>query len=438
MALLSLPHEILQHIAVCVETAYRPSLYAFSLTSKACHEAAVFVVFRQIIVTAHDREGLRRDVDRLIEALSRTDSLRHIRRITIKGDLRLSDNNTEGWGRQMPTDFDEVLLTEELVSYHDLDAVLPVYDEGFIEKSSEEDMAWAPVVNLLQVKLHLEDLVYDCQSQFPPSLLRALREKHPQCRLHHLTFRFRTLLQGVPNSYEMELATSPSLYRVMVTFAELDSNAEHDFNLEAMMELTTGLAPNLKKLLRSYPLSLRPPRRSWQGLPGFTGGKVGSLISLSLLGISRLESPTVLRNWARHINFACLQHLTLGGCHGLTASGLNAETMELVAQNYSFPRVKTLSVYLTRDDLYQASPHYSEHAVSFLQTFKSLEELSIYGPIDSQILDTVLSHHGQTLKRLILHPLESVMNNSIPRDRRNMPFEFTKIMFYRLKLNVRY
>jgi hypothetical protein len=432
MTFLSLPREILQHIAVCVEAAYRPSLYAFSLTSKACHKASVFLLFRQITITVHDREGLRCDVDRLIEALSRTDSSRHLQRITIKGALKLNAKKTEGYGPQTPwlvtTGLDEVLVDEEPVSYHGLYAV---YDEGVIEKSSEEDMAWAPIVNLLQVKTHLKDLVYDCQSQFPPSLLRALHEQHPQCRLHHLTFRFRTLLWGEPHAYEMQLATSPSLYRVKLACAPRDTDSDDDFNLEAMMELSAGLAPNLKdviilNLLPGRSLKSVRPRGSWQSLPGFTSDKLGSLTSLSLKGVSRLNSLTMLQNWARHIDFACLQHLTLGGCYDAKTSGLSGETMEWVAQNHSFPRVKTLSVYLIRDDLFHERPHYSEHAISFFQAFESLKELSIDGPIDSQVLDTVLSHHGQTLKKLSLHPFEEAFTDSNGRDRRDIPLEFTK------------
>ncbi|PQE30885.1 kinase subdomain-containing protein [Rutstroemia sp. NJR-2017a WRK4] len=321
------------------------------------------------------------------------------------------------------------MVGEEHVNYRGL---YRVYDEGVIEKSSEEDVAWAPVVNLLQANIHLKDLVYDCQSQFPPSLLRALHEQHPQCRLHHLTFRFRTLLWGVPFPYEMELATSPSLYRVTIPCALRDSDYDDDFNLEAMMELTAGLAPNLKEVII---LNLKPqdcsrssrPRGSWQGLPGFTAGKVGSLTSLSLKGDSRLSSPTMLQNWARYTDFSCLKHLTLGGWCGADEYALGGETVEWVAQNHSFPRVKTLRIYLTRDYLHHARPHYSEHAVSFFQAFESLEELSVDWPIDSRILDSVLSYHGQTLKKLSLHSLHPLEENRrVDRDRRDIPFEFTK------------
>ena len=65
MPFLSLPLEILQHIADCVETVHRPSLSTLSLTSKACHRVSAFLIFRQINITVHHREGLRRHVDGL-------------------------------------------------------------------------------------------------------------------------------------------------------------------------------------------------------------------------------------------------------------------------------------------------------------------------------------------------------------------------------------
>src|SRR4051794_2454672 len=89
-----LPLEIVQQIADCVEIVHRPSLFAFSLASKACHRAAAFLVFRKISITIQDREGLQRDAGRLAEALFRTDSARHVQSITIKGALRLNTKKT--------------------------------------------------------------------------------------------------------------------------------------------------------------------------------------------------------------------------------------------------------------------------------------------------------------------------------------------------------
>lgn len=108
----------------------------------------------------------------------------------------------------------------------------------------------------------------------------------------------------------MELATSLSLYRVKLACAPRDTDGDDDFNLEAMIELTTGLVPNLEVIILNLfpgrPLSSVRRRGSWQGLPGFTGGEVGSLTSLSLKGVSRLNSPIMLQNWARYTDFACL------------------------------------------------------------------------------------------------------------------------------------
>lgn len=187
----------------------------------------------------HDPEGLRRDVCRLIRALSATNSFRHIQQITIRGALRpkaeRTAESTTPWA--VSTGLDQI-LDEEPVSWG---AWCTVDDESIIERSSEEDMAWDPVVDLFRAEVPLKDLVYDCRSQFPPRLLDILRNQHPQCRLDHLWFKFRTLSRDVPHPYEVELATSPCLYRVEVICAHRDSDGNDDFRVEATMELATGL-----------------------------------------------------------------------------------------------------------------------------------------------------------------------------------------------------
>ncbi|KAF2123667.1 hypothetical protein P153DRAFT_412508 [Dothidotthia symphoricarpi CBS 119687] len=416
----SLPLEIVQQIADCVEIVHRPSLFAFSLASRACHRAAAFLVFRKLSITIHNREGLRRDADRLVETLFRADSARQVQNITIKGALRLNTKRTdiynpdECWLRR--SGLAEILVDEELM---DNSRRYVVYDERVIEESSEEDMAWAPIVSLLQALPGLRDLVYDCQSQLPPSLLRALHEQHPLCRLHHLTFRFRTLLWGVPYPYEMELATSPSLYRVRVTCTYQDSDGDFDFNRDAVMELAAGLAPNLKEVtildlnpyLSSSQRSVRKP--SWQGLPGCIGEGTGSLTSLSLKGFEGFIRPAQLQSWAKHTDFAHLQHLVLGGLSLIFPCGLSGETMEWIARNLSFPYLKTLVVYLTRDDTFIERPHYNENAISFFQAINSLEELSINGPMEPQIIDAVLNHYGPTLKKLRFNPMEHMSDRIV-------------------------
>ena len=442
MPLATLPLELLQQIASYVEAVHQPSLNALSLTSKACRAASAFLIFRQIDIAVGNRERLPEDVETIIETLQRTDAARHVQCINIKGDMRPYTKRLTMYGHELnqprwDDGLDEMLGKSER---HSCSGPHVVYDEPVIERNSAEDMAWAPVVSLLHRLPHLKDLIYDCESQFPPSLLSTLRGRHPQCRLHHLTFRFRTLLWGVPYPYELELATYPALHRVKVGCARRDTNGDDDFNLEAVMELVAGLAPNLKEVIvlslspaASYRYSRR--RDEWRGLPGLTGNIKGSLKTLQIKGWSDLVSPTVLQRWARHTDFDCLQHLQLWGGRETHSIGITDETMEWVAQNHSFPRLKTLGVYLYRDDMFHERPHYSDNAVAFFQAFPALEELTVSGPIDVHIFEAIISHHGQKLRKLALHPSEanpsSRMTNG--REQREIPLEVTKELVSQLQ-----
>jgi hypothetical protein len=432
MSLISLPLEILQQIADIVDTEHRPSIYTFSLTNKACHRAVVHLVFRQIQITvSHQPETLQKEVASLIEALSRTESARHVQRISIKGHIRvkLRKTNEDSPGTdeiEPPDGIQEILgnnISRGLRQF-------VVYDEAVIVRSSDEDLAWAPVVSLLQFVPYPRDLIYDCQSQLPPSLLEVLHQQHPRCRLHHLTFRFRTLLWGTPYPYEMELATSPSLYRLDVVCAWRDSDGDDDFNLEAVMDLASGLAPNLKEVsfFELWPIGCwrydRRRRELWRGLPGLTGKLGGSLTSWTWIGCDDMVGPDIKKDWSKNADLTHLQHLTIGRFHE-SKIGISGDEMEWIAQNRSFPRLKTLSVAITRDEFFVDRPHYIENAVSFFQAFRPLEELSVQGPIDAQILDTILSRHGQTLRKLTLHPREEWFMNVNGRTANNPPMNFT-------------
>ena len=434
MTFTGLPLELREQIAAYVEASHRPSLYAFNLTSKACHEASMLLIYREVHITARDREGLRRDVDSIFEAISREKCFRNVQRISIKGALKMNPKALENMNQKPWTPYwityglGELLEDEEPIFYNDR---YVVYDEPVIERYSEEDMGWTPVIELVRAIPRLEDLIYDCRSQFPPSLLDALHGHHPQCRLHHLTFRFRTLLWGVPKPYELELVTSPSLHRVKATCSNRDTDGDDDFNHEAMMELVGGLAPNLKDITI---LALQPmlsprymrPRDVWKGLPGYNGKSKGSLTSLSLRGYSDLHSIELLENWASRTDLSCLQQLTLGGSYCLKSTGLTGETMQWASQFLELPQLRKLKVHLARDSLSRRRLLYTDPAVSFFQSLEPLEELSVAGSLDTRIVDAIISQHGRTLRKLCLRPVEQTYYRIENINYRGIPMEFTK------------
>lgn len=433
--------ETLQLIAGFLHETHRPSFYAFGLASKPCHGATIAPMFRELHLTVRDPKTLQHDVDTLIETLARTDSARHVRCLSMKGFLRLGVEVSGESSIEAGT-MDDMAWFEETGVDEILDGEEPIFPtsgwhvshgEAVIEESSEEDVAWAPVVSLIKRLPGLKTLVYDCRNQFPPSLLGGIHE-HPQCRLKHLTFRLRSLLRDVPDAYEMALATSPSLYSVQVRCAWRDSNGDDDFNQEAMMELVAGLAPNLKEVVvvetKPYIRSAqrRRPRGPWRGLPGFAPGSgIGSLTSLSLLGSVDWWTPDVLRAWAKHTDFGALRHLALGGGHTLTSErGMCEVVMEWIVQNCRFPRLKTLRVHLGRDDMMVERPHYAGAAVAFFRIFEPLDELIVSGSLEPKILDAILSRHGPTLRKLSLRPSEGETSVANGRIRTEVPMVFEK------------
>jgi hypothetical protein len=83
-------------------------------------------------------------------------------------------------------------------------------------------------------------------------------------------------------------------------------------------------------------------------------------------------------------------------------------------------------MHLQRNNSNVERQHYREQAILFFQSFQPLEQLSIVGPIDFQIVDAVLTHHGQSLKKLCLHPLEAIPIGLDSRNLPDLPFHFNK------------
>ncbi|CAH0049042.1 unnamed protein product [Clonostachys solani] len=428
--LCGLPLEVLQNIAGYLADSYRPSVYTFSLTSKACHQASTLFILHQINLKICTREALQHDIKSLIKTLSHTNSARHVHSISLQGfldaktqkdDLGMTNTDNLGWWTDLRGN--EIVPRQETIYSGGYFA----YDEPLIEEDSDEDTAWAPVVNFIRTLPSLEKLVYNCLDQFPPSLLYALHKYHPKCKLYHMTLRLRTLTWDTPHPYEMALATSPCLYSTTVICVRRDSEGDDDFNQEATMELVAGLAPNLKEvtMINCFPYRGRRfahDRAQWKGLPGYVSGMAGSLTSLSLLRSTEyFWEPEYIQTWAKFTDFGSLHRLTIGGP---SDRGIDGEMMRLITQNHSFPRLKTLCVCLERNDPDGVRPEYGDDAAAFFSAFEPLRQLSVSGPLEPKILDAILHRHGRTLKELMLYPREREFRGD--RNREEIPMVLTK------------
>ncbi|CAH0014638.1 unnamed protein product [Clonostachys rhizophaga] len=447
MDLHRLPRETLLQIVGYLADSHRPSLYAFALASKSCYISATVFIFRHIHLALRNPGELQHDVDALLEALSRTDSYRHVSALSLKGclDVKKPISTHPGFDSIDPLGWWKSTLVEEPRINTLLPNTEPIHrgefihdDERYNDRSSKDYTAWAPIISLIKTLPSLAKLVYDCPDQFPPSLLDALHSHHPRCRLHHLKLRLQTPSWDHPDPHEMALATSPCLHGARLYCAWRDSEGVEDFSQEAMMELVAGLAPNLKEVAVT---KFRPPgadrythqRGKWKGLAGFPSGSgnLGSLASLSLLGTVYLLSPTLLQTWSGFTDFSCLRYLALGG-EGAGWSrdhvnGVNGEVMAWMAHDCSFTQLKVLRLVLERDTDDTQRANYGDNAVLFFTSLGPLEELSVTGPLEPKILKAIIHQHGPTLEKLGLHSLEDASGDDPAQvSRHEIPMIFTK------------
>lgn len=432
----NLPLETLQAVAGYLHATHRPSLYAFSRANKNLHRVSLRFIFQDVHLAVRSHKSLQRDVDALVKALSGAGSASYVRGLGIKGFLVIDDPTSDGETKEMHM---TPVASSELAwfQWHGIEEVLgdeepflrPVLSRDEPTKATpDEDAAWAPVVRLIEILPHLTKLVYNCRNQFPPSLLDALHQHQPQCRLYHLTFRLGSLVSEAIDPHELAIATSPCLHSVK---ARILYNWDDDFNEEAIRDIVAGFAPNLREV---YILRLLPERLSrwrpnmgmgrgpWRGLPGFAPGLgIGSLTSLTIAGSLVMDPGASLadfvQNWTKATEFSSLRHLALGGgfeCeHGISSNALG-----WIAQNCSLPKLETLRIRLDRryeqERMHMGRPHHTSSAMDFFAALPPLRELSVSGALEPEILDAILSRHGCMLKKLSLRPLESSFTRHIP------------------------
>ncbi|PMB65694.1 hypothetical protein BM221_007891 [Beauveria bassiana] len=112
-----------------------------------------------------------------------------------------------------------------------------------------DEQPWQALVELCKELPLLEDVVFASTGQFPRALLSELHENHPQSRLHMRNFGLRSLIHSeleerpAMHADDIALATSPCLYSVVAVTSQYRREQVVDYNKEAIMEMTAGLAP---------------------------------------------------------------------------------------------------------------------------------------------------------------------------------------------------
>lgn len=273
-----LPPEILDQCCQYLDSAFKPSLLAFSLTSRRCRSAACAWIFRRIRFSVTGRIQLQRDVEECLRVLKAAHSLRNVRTLMVDGYMphdKSGDSEREMLRRcaRGLRDYvkDDALSCPSSISHKVLDFSPPAIVQ-------ENDESWAPIARLINQLPALRDFIYGALNQLSPCLLKSLEQHEPYCRLHHLKFYLRSLLRRDPSSpidsYECKLATSRCLHTII--FHCRNHCGDDDFNQDAVLQLASGAAPNLNSVTMWNAGVSCPPRvyddspspwLPWGGLP---------------------------------------------------------------------------------------------------------------------------------------------------------------------------
>jgi hypothetical protein len=336
--------------------------------------------------------------------------LTHVRRLNVEGKMPL-----------LGTGFQE---EQQLLGRHpiyssdkrfDVDELEPSYD-GVVGDDEdygprEPSSSWKPLVSLIARLSRLVELNYACPNQFPPSVLRALHQHHPSCRLNLHNFRFRSLHEPETDPYEIELISSPCLHSLAVRCCRNRCSSCRKGRDEVAVLQAVTIAPHLKhvNLCRAY----LPGDVSYNSLypipcegflPPVKTPRVGNLTSLSFheSGLTAEEFD----QWSKHTDLSKLRALGLGGVWQF----IGFETM-VSSSLRSLERLDiTLNTWMLGDRDWD---RFQQQTERFFESLNPLKTLHLHGEADAYLIIKVLQRHGSALQDLLIDAYEVIEDHAL-------------------------
>lgn len=394
----TVPLELLQKICGLLEG---PDLHSLSYACKISRQSTTHLLFSGVIIPIADETEVAGQARDLRNALERNSSLRHVRRLTFRDATphvwareRVAVQSGRSTGRHVPEN--PCAQCKAMFNYRAKES------DGVFSTTGKR--AWRGLVALIQLLPTLKRFTYACGFQLPVCLLDVLEQTRPDCGLYLETFCLRSLLR-YPNmllqvdSYELRLATSPSLCGINISTYGKHPDGIHDHNLVAVKDLLNGLAPNLKELNINEECAERIAKETNVLLPCNGALRQGteldsvmktrpSLTSLAIYSCSPPKIPFLASIQTRWVNsWSTLQSLQI--FHHMSSNAI-----ESIAHGHGFKNLKRLYIRI--------HAHSYEPFDSFFRTLPRLRDLEVHGEISDCVLSSILERHGPTLRRLIL------------------------------------
>ncbi|KAK0666623.1 hypothetical protein QBC41DRAFT_230201 [Cercophora samala] len=418
MTLIKFPLEILLQVCELLGDTHESSLLSFALTNKYCYSIASRLLFRTITFNITTLSRFRNDIRQCIRILRRDKAFQHVHRLVLSGCYdtfklhKPSEDETEideghakpfnlhGWNLGPPLSVNWDVRHKRLRGIPDhSDFTNEIYAaKAAVNDVYEDDARWTPLADLIGLLPALDDLIYECPTQFPPCLLQALHTSPNDrvARLHLHTFKLRMLgrvdlatpVGATRDAHELALIKSPCLHAIWLSDRDerLTPEQEGESRLvgrqfDALEQIlgNEGLAPNLREIRRKVThsssfdyLQPRPYTSGW--LPKEVGPRSGKQQPAALrhlqLDCSMSHHQILgfqIHRWARLANLRSLETLEL--TTHVTECGLDA------ILSLDFPALRTLSFRCARDP----DIGYHSKVKRFLARLPRLESLWIRG-----------------------------------------------------------
>ncbi|KAL1984143.1 hypothetical protein VTN96DRAFT_9448 [Rasamsonia emersonii] len=391
------------------------SVRSLALVNSTIYVDAVPYIYRTIRIKVTGRKQLREELRGIALRERRRQCFIYTRRLEIDGYMPTihQERHGEFSGRRvriiLDGDGEDVGDLEDEDDGQEYDELEPVYSNLLDRDDPEDapvdvDFAWQPLANALALFSRLTDFVFSCDNRFPPILLEALHEHHPQCRLDVRNFWVRNPRGPEVHPLDRELFSSPCLHAIGLRYVPTSRQPDNDVDYDAVVtSMLTSLAPKLK-IVRMLPcLTMSGPtvRANWTGFDtagGLFG--IGELTSLSMGGIyegGRIWQTTgreMLRAWKEYTDFSNLRSLTL--------QATSLTLLDTMSNLNTLPALERLAIYPTSGD---DSDFFQTVILTFLEGLKPLSCLRLRFPVAAQLRQSIFDLHGPTLVDLALEPM---------------------------------
>jgi hypothetical protein len=388
----SLSEEILDQIFFYIDHTHKPTLRALAIVNHHFHALACPFLFSTLRLRIKDQNSVSSIIPTLPARV-----IQHTRHLIIESHEILSHFGLSSSNEIRDSFFHSARQNWE---------VLERSGGGPFLTGFAEDTKWKPLAGSITQMAVLRDLTYNYACQLAPCILETLERAQPQCRLHINTFYLR-FLEGKDKfhpyldlqNHELALAISPCLYSVAAAI-----RAPPDYNGNAIKELATGLAPNLKRI-HCFPTQASAELgeefseiQSWQGFKienkeESTKAQIQPRRSLSCLLLENGDAE----NWHAFTSFSDI--------HRFEFDGFLLDQLSYLT-TCDFASLQTLNF-----NLGNPHPAYNSYLDDFdmpmrdlLMSIPPLIALKITGGAGPLTFDAITNNHGSRLRRLHFVP----------------------------------